>query len=74
MGSFLFFISMNCCLMPSSPPLCWLEELNSPPTVLSCSYWKELADASMLGGPMPKDFPIGISSSERGFILCLFSP
>ena len=74
MGSFLFFISMNCCLMPSSPPLCLLEELTSPLIILSCSCWKELAEASRFGGPMPNDCPIGISSSERGFILCLFSP
>ena len=74
MGSFLFFMSLNCCLMLCSPPLCWLEELTSPPAVLSCSCWKELAEASMLGRPIPKVFPIGISSSEKGFNLCLFSP
>lgn len=74
MGSFLFLISLNCCLMLFSPSFCWLEELTYPPAALSCSCWKELAEASMLGRPIPEVCPIGISSSEKGFNLCLFSP
>jgi len=60
--------------MLDSPLLYCPEELTSPPSGLCSSYWKELADASVLGGPIPMDVPIGISSSEKGLSLCLFSP
>ena len=42
--------------------------------VLSCSCWKELAEVSLLGGPMPNASLIAISSSGKSLSLCLFSP
>lgn len=67
-------MSMNCFLMLDSDLVCCPDELTSPPCCLSCSCSKELADASVLGGPIPMDGLIGTSSSEKGSESLCFLP
>jgi len=67
-------MSVNTFLISEFYLLFCLEELTSAPCCLSFSYSKELVDVSMLRGTGCSASPSGISSSEKGFNLYLFSP